>query len=188
VSDRLLGRQALVLRPLPRAFHGVGLEITDRSGTVLATVREPVMRPRLFSWDGFGDRRTRANKVLVSLPDGVPIFFIYKQWAALRRPVRIWDGGGGLLGTVDNRSTSLSSWELVIADAHAQHLGRIHGPAEALTVTDSDGETIAEILKEGEAQVLIVRAEIPGPLHGLLAAAFVTTRLVMRGSRQGRFT
>lgn len=184
MSPSLLDTNVLVLRRVRKGLvHGIRLEICDRGGTVLATVTEPRRRRRLFSWDGFGDARTAARSVLISQPGGVPVALLDKQWNALRRPTQIWDANGEQLGAIQVTSWSPATWRFDITDRHGHTVGGVSGTARAFTVTDGGGQTMADILKEGDSQVLVFRQEPPEPMRTLVIAALVNTRLVLWGAR-----
>ncbi|HEU5158618.1 MAG TPA: hypothetical protein VFU43_16595 [Streptosporangiaceae bacterium] len=188
MSPSLFDADVLVLRrDRKRLAHGIRLEVCDRGGTVLATVTEPRKRSRLFGLDGFGDARTTAREVLISRPDGAPLALLHKQWNALRRPTQIWDARGEPLGGIRVTSWSTASWTFDITDPHGHTVGGVAGTARAFTVTDGGGQTVADIFKEGDSQVLVFRAEPPEPLRTLAVAALVNTRLVLWGARIADF-
>jgi hypothetical protein len=194
VSPSLLDAEVLVLRrDRKRLAHGIRLEICDRGGTALATVVEPRKRPRLFGLPGppglpgFGDARTTARKVLISRPDGEPFALLHKQWNALHRPTRIWGADGESLGGIQVTSWSPARWAFDITDAHGHTVGGVGGTARAFTITDGGGQTVADIFKEGDSQVLVFRREPPEPMRTLAVAALVNTRLVLWGARIADF-
>jgi hypothetical protein len=188
VSPSLLNAEVLVLRrERKRPAHGIRLEICDRGGAILATVTEPRKRLRLFGFGGFGDARTAARKVLIARPDGVPFALLHKQWNALHRPTRIWDPDGDPRGAIQVTSWSPATWTFDITDAHGLTVGGVAGTARAFTITDGGGRTVADILKEGDSQVLVFRLEPPEPMRTLAVAALVNTRLVLWGARIADF-
>ena len=193
MNPALADAKVLVLRRVRTGLsRGIRMEICDRGGAVLATVTEPPRgghpsRRRWFSWDGFGDARTSARRVSISLPGEVPFLFVYKQWNALRRPIQIWDDAGDPLGAIQVTSWSPTAWDFAITAASGVEPVVLSGSKDALTVTDGGGQTLAEIFKEGDAQALVFRQDPPEPMRTLLIAALVTTRLVMWGARIADF-
>ena len=147
-------------------IRGVGLELCDRAGTVLARAS--------------GDRR-----VVVSDPGGQAVLVLEGR----RSPIRVLDSGGGVLGVIELRSRRFATPRIAISGPQGQPLGTIEGPSREMKLSDPSGALVADVLMEGGDQVLVLREDPAEPLRSLMVAALIGANVLVgwsRGPRRNR--
>lgn len=157
-------QRTMVLRQQTAGLiRGVGLELCDRAGEVLATVA--------------GDRR-----VVVSDPGGQSLLVLDGR----RSPIRVLDPGGGLLGVIEQRSRRFATPRIAISGPQGEPVGTLGGPRAGMTLSDASGARVADVLMEGGAQVLVLREDPAEPLRSLVAAVLIGANLLVGWSRSPR--
>lgn len=147
-------------------IRGVGLELCDRAGELLATVA--------------GNRR-----VVVSKPGGQTLLVLDGR----RSPIRVLDAGGGLLGVIEQRSRRFATPRIAISGPQGETVGTLGGPRSAMVLSDASGGHVADVLIEGGDQVLVLREEPTEPLRSLVTAVLIGANLLVgwsRGPRRNR--
>jgi hypothetical protein len=142
-------------------IRGVGLELCDRAGNVLASAA--------------GDQR-----VVVSDPGGQTVLVLEGRGS----PVRVLDPGGGLLGVLEQSSRRFATPSIAISGPHGEPVGRLSGPHGEMRLSDSSGALIADVLMEGGAQVLVLREDPAEPLRSLVVASLIAANRLV-GSVRG---
>lgn len=144
-------------------IRGVGLELCDRAGNVLATAK--------------GDQR-----VVVSDPGGQTTLVLEGR----RSPIRVLDPDGGLLGVIEQRSRRFAKPRIAISGPQGESVGTLGGRHGEMQLFDPAGVLIADVLMEGGAQVLILREDPAEPLRSLVVAALIGANRLVGWSRDAR--
>lgn len=161
-----LPRTMVLRQQMTGLIRGVGLELCDRAGDVLARAS--------------GDQR-----VVVSDPGGQAVLVLEGR----RSPIRVLDPGGRVLGVIEQRSRKFATPRIAITGPQGEPLGTLGGPHSEMKLSDASGVLVADVLMEGGAQVLVLREDPAEPLHSLVVAALIGANLLVgwsRGPRRNR--
>lgn len=144
-------------------IRGVGLELCDRGGNLLA-------------------RAAGSDRVVVSDPGGQAMLVLEES----RSPIRIVDPGGGVLGTIEQRSRIFATPRLAITGPQGEPVGMLNGPFREMKLSDASGALVADVLMEGGAQVLILHDEPSEPLRSLVVASMIAANRLVGWSKASR--